>query len=134
MHSHPIRQIIESCDRAISARDFDSLMEHYAPDAALVVKPGMIAKGKEDIRRAFIAISEYFQGRLIVEQGEMQVVEGGGNALVIMETQLRYPDEQGDMVESVRRATYVFRQQSDGRWLCTVDNSYGTSLLDADTV
>lgn len=133
MHSHPIRQIIESCDRAISARDFDSLMEHYAPDAALVVKPGMIAKGKEDIRRAFIAISEYFQGRLIVEQGEMQVIEGGGNALVIMETLLRYPDERGDMVELVRRATYVFRKQSDGRWLCTVDNSYGTSLLDADT-
>lgn len=108
-------------------------MEHYAPDAALVVKPGMIAKGKEDIRRAFIAISEYFQGRLIVEQGEMQVIEGGGNALVIMETLLRYPDERGDMVELVRRATYVFRKQSDGRWLCTVDNSYGTSLLDADT-
>ncbi len=29
-----------------------------------------------------------------------------------------------------RRATYVFRLESDGRWLCTIDNSYGTSLLD----
>ncbi len=130
MNPHPIRQIIESCDKAISAKDFDSLMAYYAEDAALVVKPGMIAKGKENIRKAFIAISDYFQGKLVVEQGEMQVIEGSGNALVIMETVLRFPDDKGGTVETTRRATYVFRQESDGRWLCTVDNSYGTSLLD----
>lgn len=133
MNSHPIRQIIESCDRAISAKNFDSLMEYYAEDAALVVKPGMIAKGKDNIRKAFIAISDYFQGQLVVEQAEMQVIEGGGNALVIMETRLRFPDGQGGTVETTRRATYVFRQESCGRWLCTVDNSYGTSLLDGES-
>jgi uncharacterized protein (TIGR02246 family) len=133
MNPHPIRQIIESCDKAISAKDFDSLMAYYAEDAALVVKPGMIAKGKENIRKAFIAISDYFQDKLVVEQGEMQVIEGSGNALVIMETVLRFPDDKGGTVETTRRATYVFRQESDGRWLCTVDNSYGTSLLDGDT-
>ncbi|WP_413739751.1 YybH family protein [Sodalis sp. RH14] len=130
MNSHPIRQIIASCDKAISAKDFDALMAHYAEDAALVVKPGMIARGKDDIRHAFIAISDYFQDRLIVEQGKMQVIEGGGNALVIMETVLRFPDDQGGTAETIRRATYVFRREVDGRWLCTVDNSYGTSLLD----
>ncbi|EFE95348.1 YybH family protein [Serratia odorifera] len=133
MNSHPIRQIIAFCDSAISARNFDALMEHYAPDAALVVKPGTIAMGKDNIRNAFIAISDYFQHRLVVEQGEMQIVEGGGNALVIMETLLRFPDQQGVMVEITRRATYVFRQEDDGRWLCTVDNSYGTALLDRDS-
>ncbi|WP_413727627.1 YybH family protein [Sodalis sp. RH19] len=134
MNSHPIRQIIASCDKAISAKDFDALMAHYAEDAALVVKPGMIARGKDDIRRAFIAISDYFQDRLIVEQGKMQVIEGGGNALVIMETVLRFPDDQGGTAETIRRATYVFRREGDGRWLCTVDNSYGTSLLDNNIV
>ncbi|SUW63183.1 Uncharacterised protein [Buttiauxella agrestis] len=133
MHTHPLRQIIESCDRAISAKDFDSLMENYSEDAALVVKPGMIVKGKDNIRKAFIAISDYFQDQLIVEQGDMQVIEGGGNALVIMETVLRFPDGNNGIVETTRRATYVFRQESDSRWLCTIDNSYGTSLLDADT-
>ncbi len=133
MSSHPIRQIIESCDKAITAKDFDALMEHYAEDAALVVKPGMIAKGKDNIRKAFIAISDYFQDQLVVEQGEMQVIEGAGNALVIMETVLRFPDGKGGTVETTRRATYVFRQESNSRWLCTVDNSYGTSLLDGNT-
>ncbi|WP_145534460.1 YybH family protein [Yersinia alsatica] len=132
MNSHPIRQVIEACDRAITARDFDALMKHYAVDAALVIKPGMIARGAEDIRRAFIAISDYFQNQLVVEQGEMQVIEGADDALVIMETVLRFPDGQGGTVNTTRRATYVFRHEVDGRWLCTIDNSYGTALLDSD--
>ena len=132
MTPHPLRQIIESCDHAITTKNYDALMEFYADDAALVVKPGMIVRGKDNIRSAFKAISDYFQGQLIVEQGEMQVIEGGGNALVIMETVLRFPDGQGGTTEMSRRATYVFRQESYGRWLCTIDNSYGTSLLDTE--
>jgi len=130
MTPNPLRQIIESCDRAITAKNYDALMKYYADDAALVVEPGMTVKGKENIRSAFIAIADYFQGQLTVEQGEMQVIEGGGNALVIMETVLRFPDGQGGITEISRRATYVFREERDGRWLCTIDNSYGTSLLD----
>ncbi len=30
-----------------------------------------------------------------------------------------------------RRATYVFRKEPGGQWRCTVDNSYGTTLLGA---
>ncbi|MTD25852.1 YybH family protein [Erwinia sorbitola] len=129
MSSHPIRLIIEACDRAISARDFDSLMRNYAEDAALVVKPGMIVRGRENIRKAFIAISDHFQGQLRVEQGEMQVIEGAGDALVIMETVLHYPDGTGGTITTTRRATYVFQHQPDDGWICTVDNSYGTDLL-----
>ncbi|MDY4386893.1 MULTISPECIES: YybH family protein [Pectobacterium] len=130
MKPHPIREIIEACDKAISERDFDALMRYYAEDAALVIKPGMVARGKDDIRKAFIAIADYFKNQLVVEQGNMQVIEGGGDALVIMETVLHYPDEQGSIVTTTRRATYVFRKDADGNWLCTVDNSYGTTLLD----
>ncbi len=129
MISHPIRRIIQECDRAISAGDFDALMEHYTEDAALVVKPGLIARGKADIRKAFGQISDYFQGQLTVEQGDMQIIEGGGDALVIMETRLTFPGPQGDTLKVTRRATYVFRQDPAGRWQCSIDNSYGTDLL-----
>jgi uncharacterized protein (TIGR02246 family) len=129
MSSHPLRQVIEACDKAISAKDYDALMAYYAEDAALVVKPGMTVQGKEAIRKAFIAIADYFQDQLVVEQGDMQVIEGAGNALVIMETRLRFPGGDGTPVEITRRATYVFRQEDNGRWLCTIDNSYGTELL-----
>lgn len=74
MSAHPIRQVIAACDKAISERNFDELMKYYAPDAALVIKPGMIVRGKDNIRKAFIAISDHFKNQLVVEQGEMQVI------------------------------------------------------------
>ena len=37
--------------------------------------------------------------------------------------------EAGEPVSVTWRATYVFRREADGRWVCTVDNSYGTDLL-----
>ena len=86
-----LKAVIEACDRAISQEDYDTLMAYYAEDAALVVKPGMVVRGKENIRKAFIAIADYFQHRLVVTQGKMEVIEGDGNALVIMETRLNIP-------------------------------------------
>ena len=130
MSQHPLRTLIETCDAAISRRDFDALMAFYAEDAALVVKPGMVVRGIPAIRRAFTAISDYFDGQLEVTQGAMEVIEGADNALVIMETRLRYPGGEG-WIDETRRATYVFRKEPGGQWRCTVDNSYGTTLLGA---
>lgn len=127
-----LKAVIEACDRAISQEDYDTLMDYYAEDALLVVQPGRIVKGKENIRKAFLAIADYFQHRLVVTQGKMEILEGGDTALVIMETRLDIPTEAG-ITQVTRRATYVFRQQGE-RWLCTVDNSYGTDLLDAPEV
>lgn len=130
MSPHPLRTLIETCDAAISQRDFDALMTFYAEDAALMVKPGMVVRGIPAIRRAFTAISDYFDGQLEVTQGAMEVIEGADNALVIMETRLRYPGGEG-WIDETRRATYVFRKEPGGQWRCTVDNSYGTTLLGA---
>lgn len=66
-----------------------------------------------------------------VRQGAMKVIEGGDTALVIMETVLDTVDPEGADVAIVRRATYVFRKTDAGKWLCVIDNSYGTTLLDA---
>ncbi len=131
MEHHQIKQAIEAADKAITNENFDSLMEFYADDAALVIKPGMVVKGKEHIRKAFIAIAEHFGHKLFVKQGEMQVIQGANTALVIMETILETIDGTGVPSRITRRATYVFREESDGKWLCVVDNSYGTDLLGA---
>lgn len=127
MAEHELRQLIEAADRAITAEDFDRVMDFYAEDATLVIKPGLNASGKAAIRKAFVAIAAHFKNALKVRQGRMEVIEGADTALVLMETLLDIEDEAEPIV---RRATYVFRK-SEGRWLCAVDNSYGTSLLDA---
>lgn len=128
MSDHNVLKLIKKADAAITAEDFDTLMDFYADDAALVVQPGQIAHGKPQIRNAFVAIAKHFKNALTVTQGEFQIIEGAGTALVIMETFLLIGDASKPIK---RRATYVFRQDATGDWLCTVDNSYGTDLLNA---
>ncbi|MBO9709351.1 MAG: SgcJ/EcaC family oxidoreductase [Caulobacter sp.] len=129
MSDHPLRAVIEACDRAITAEDFDTLMDAYADDAVLVVRPGLEARGPDQIRRAFTAIAEHFKHGLVVRQGKMAVLESGDTALVLMETFLDVPGEGGGATEIRREATYVFRKAEGGRWLCVIDNSYGAALL-----
>ena len=131
MTSHPLEAIIAAADRAITAEDFDALMEIYAEDATLVIRPGLTVSGKEQIRSAFVAIAKHFNHSLKVSQGEMTVIEGGDTALVVMETVVEATDTAGVAATATRRATYVFRKSGDGRWLCVIDNSYGTDLLAA---
>jgi len=125
-----LKAVIEAADAAIGREDFDELMAFYAEDAVLVVKPGLNATGKEQIRKAFAAIAEHFNHSLTVTQGEMIVLEGGGDtALVIMESVLNADPADGAPFHAVRKATYVFRRDAGGRWRCVIDNSYGTDLL-----
>ncbi|HDS1736878.1 hypothetical protein [Pseudomonas sp. BP8] len=49
---------------------------------------------------------------------------------MIIETSLSVTDASGPRESFTRRATYVFRQVGE-RWLCVVENSNGTGLLDA---
>ena len=88
MQNHELEQVIKNADRAINNEDFDQLMEFYSEDATLVVKPGTVAKGKDEIRRAFIAIAEYFNHSLIVNQEKMALIETGDTALVVAQAQL----------------------------------------------
>ena len=70
MTSHPLKQVIEAADRAITAEDFGAMIKFYADDATLVVKPGLHAVGKEQLRWAFVAIAGYFNHSLVVKQGK----------------------------------------------------------------
>lgn len=74
MNELPVLQVIRRCDRAMTSRDYDALMQHYAEGASLMIKPGMTVTGKAAMRRAFKAI---VQDKRVVEQGRMAVTEGG---------------------------------------------------------
>ena len=128
MSDHVVLELIKQADKAITSEDFDALMAFYADDAVLVVQPGLIARGKTQIRQAFEAIAKHFKNGLTVTQGEAHAIEGAGTVLVVMETLLFIRGAQNPIK---RRATYVFQGDCDNGWLCTVDNSYGTELLDA---
>jgi uncharacterized protein (TIGR02246 family) len=125
---HPIALIIEKADKAINAEDFDAVVDLYTEDAVLVIKPGTKAVGKAQIRRAMEEIATYFHSTLDVHQAGMVILETGDTALVLAKTVV---SAKGFPVEE-RKATYVFRKDAHGRWLCAVDNSYGHDAFDAD--
>ncbi|KIU10110.1 hypothetical protein SC09_Contig28orf00288 [Bacillus subtilis] len=66
-----LKDIISACDLAIQNEDFDTLMNYYSEDDVLVVKPGMIARGKEEIKKAFITIANDFNHHIVPTQGKM---------------------------------------------------------------
>jgi len=121
--------IAAACE-AINREDFDALMDFYAEDATLVVVPGRAATGKEEIRKAFMALAEHYQHTLYVTQGDLIVIEGGDDiALVISQTNVRANMKTAAPSLETRNATYVFQLGGDGQWRCVVDNAYGAALL-----
>ena len=124
-----IKELIDAADKAIKEERFKDLMDFYTEDAVLVVKPGLEVQGKESIMKAFIKIAEYFKNSVIPKQGKMLMIEAGDTVLVMSQTLLKADNKNKSEFSMDRRATYIYRN-IDGKWLCAIDNSYGTSLLD----
>ena len=124
-----IKMLIAAADKAIKEEKFDDLMDFYTDDAVLVVRPGLEAKGKEAIKEAFIKIAAYFKNSVVPTQGKMLMIEAGDTVLVLSQTLLDADNKETSEYSMDRRATYVYRK-TDGKWLCAIDNSYGTTLLD----
>src|SRR5512143_149397 len=125
---HPIERLISKADTAITKEDFDTLIDVYSDDAVLVIKPGMNAIGKEQIKKAFEAIAAHFEHSLDVRQAGMVILETGDTALVLAKTVV----SAKNLPATERKATYVFKKGKGNRWVCAVDNSYGHDLLEAN--
>jgi uncharacterized protein (TIGR02246 family) len=126
MNQHPIALLIEKADKAINREDFDTVVDLYADDAVLVIKPGMNAVGKAQIKSAMEAIAAHFEHSLDVKQAGIVILETGDTALVLAKTIVsakNYPVTE-------RKATYVSKKDLNNRWVCAIDNSYGHDLLD----
>lgn len=122
---HPIELLINQADQAINNEDFDTLIDIYAHDALLVIKPGMNAVGKEQIRKAFEAIAAHFEHTLEVKQAGMSILETGNTALVLAKTLV----SAKGIPTMERKATYVFTKDTNGMWKCSIDNSYGHDII-----
>ena len=124
-----IQHLIDEADLAIREERFDDLMNFYTDDAVLVVRPGLEVRGKEAIKAAFIKIAAYFKNSVVPTQGKMCMLEAGDTVLVLSQTLLDADNKDTSEYSMDRRATNEYRKV-DGQWLCAIDNSYGTTLLD----
>lgn len=130
MNPSPLVEAVQRADHLINSGRFDALMDFYTDDAVLVVRPGLEVQGRERIRQAFDGIAAHFQHSLWVTQRDLQVMETTDTALVLGRARIQWRATDGFLSFVERKATYVFRKESDGAWRCAVDNSYGTALLD----
>lgn len=119
---------INKADKAINEKDYETLESCYADNAILIVKPGMIAKGKSEIINAHKRIADYFKDTLKVKQGKMLFFPAGDTVLVLSQTFIESPGKLDSEYSSERRATYIYKNIGEN-WLCIIDNSYGTDLL-----
>ena len=129
MKTHELKREILAADNAINHKDFDAISRFYTEDATLVVRPGLLVSGRNEIREAHKRISEYFNGSLEVSQGEMVIIEAGNTALVMAKTFVKSPGKPDTEYPEEREAIYVYVKDGQGKWLCAVDNSYGIDLL-----
>ena len=125
---HALKELIKTCELAMKQEDFDTIMNYYTDDAIMVVKPGRIVKGKDEIKKVFIEISKYFNHTLVPTHKELIILESGDTALVMSKTLLN-ADKKETEYSMDRRTTYVFKKNAQGKWLCAIDNSYGTDLI-----
>ncbi len=91
MQHQTLQNLVGRADALINAGQFDALMDFYCDDATLVVKPGLNACGKAQIRQAFDAIARHFEHSLRVRQHDLRVIEAGDTALVMAEAVIESP-------------------------------------------
>ena len=89
----------------------------------------LLSDDEEAIKKAFIKIAAYFKNSVVPTQGKMLMIEAGDTVLVLSQTLLDAENKDTSEYSMDRRATYVYRRVAD-KWLCAIDNSYGTTLLD----
>ena len=93
MKHQTLKQEIHAADQAINNKDFDVLEKCYTNEAALVLRPGLLAHGCSDIKKAHKSISDYFSGSLEVSQKEILIIEAGYTALVLARTFVNSPEK-----------------------------------------
>ena len=119
-------ETVDQLLEAINRGDLDAAVALYDPLATMVVEPGKVAKGKDEIRTAlegFISLKPTFKGET------HQIVEGGDLALFCSRWSLIGTGADGKPVEMNGLSSDVLRRQSNGHWLIVIDNPWGTAIL-----
>ena len=117
-----VNQLIE----AINHGDLDAAVALYEEDGVLVVQPGKIARGSEELRRA---LESFIAMKANLRSEAEQVIEYGDLALYLSRWNLSGTDPSGKAVTMGGQSTDILRRQRDGRWLIAVDNPWGPQAL-----
>lgn len=119
--------IVEKLDAAFNRKDIEAVLACYEDDAVVVVEPGKLTSGKENLRKFFEKIFE-FDG--VAQQEKVKVIESGNIALFISKWRLSSKMSKEETITKEFYATSVLRKNERGAWRLLIDNPFGPAILE----
>ena len=119
-------QTVNELAEAINKGDLERAIARYEPDGMLVVQPGTVARGGEELRSA---LQGFIATRPTLVSHAQSVLEYGDLALYTGRWDLRGTGPDGKEVAFGGVSSDVLRRQKDGRWLIAIDNPWGAQIL-----
>ena len=121
-------ELVEQLDEAFNRGDIEAILDFYEEGAVIVVEPGNLARGKEELRRVFEWILTSIKGT--AHQERTHVIEAGEIALFT--SKWRFTGRTLDGTDASREsyASVVMRRSAGGEWRIVIDNSWGPAVLE----
>lgn len=123
-------ETVEQLDEAFNRGDLEAILDFYEEGASVVLEPGRIAAGKDELRRAYEWILSNVKG--VAKQEKTHVIEAGDIALFTSKWSYKGRAADGTTLARESYASVVLRKQPDGNWRIVVDNSWGPAVLTDD--
>jgi uncharacterized protein (TIGR02246 family) len=106
-------------ERLFNDGDLDGFVSLYEPDAVLVHEPGQQAVGKAAIR---LAVAGLMRGNGTLTLNRRIAQPSGGLVLALYDWTITGVGPEGEALDMDGHGVMVFRLQTDGAWLVTLDN------------
>lgn len=120
-------EAVELLDEAFNRGDLDAVLSFYEEGATVVVEPGRLATGKDELRRVFEWILTNMKGT--AAQEKTHVIETGDIALFTSKWNYSGTNADGSPISRESYASVILRKHADGGWRIVVDNSWGPAVL-----
>jgi uncharacterized protein (TIGR02246 family) len=120
-------EAVELLDEAFNRGDIEAVLSFYEEGATVVVEPGRLATGKDELRRSFEWVLTNIKG--IAEQEKTHVIETGDIALFTSKWKYSGTSADGSSISRESYASVILRKHTDGGWRIVVDNSWGPAVL-----
>ena len=126
MELNGVEAAVRELDEAFARKDLNRVLSFYEFDAVVVIEPGRIARGREELSKLFEFL---FTLNGHAEQLQTHVIEAGEIALFTSRWRFKGITPDGKSFEKESVATSVFRRAQDGAWRMIIDNSHGPAVL-----
>ena len=130
MKTEHVEHEVSRIHQAFNDGVLDAVIDCYHHNATLVVKPGTVVSGKENIVSAYEQVHTSLGDANCLNRGDKVLIEAGDTALLISKTYLSPTSKVCPESVDAQRSIHVFKKDEKGNWRCLIDNFYGTDLLD----